>query len=47
MSVVYNKGIFIKEESLEIEMIQTKFPSFLKALEILAERGDWILTRLF
>lgn len=28
-------------------MVKTKFHNFLKVLELLAERGEWIITRLF
>lgn len=47
LSAVYPQGVFMGERSLEVEQIKTKFTKFLKVLEILAERGEWILTRLF
>jgi hypothetical protein len=39
MSAVYPQGVFMSERSLEVEQVKTKFSKFLKALEILAERG--------
>lgn len=47
LSTVYPQGVFMSERSLEVEQVRSKFPKFLKALEILAERGEWILSRLF
>lgn len=37
----------MNERSLEVEHIKTKFTKFLKVIEILVQRGEWILTRLF
>lgn len=47
ISAVYPQGMFMSERSLEVEQIKTKFPKFLKVLQILTERGEWILTRIF
>jgi hypothetical protein len=47
LASVYPQGIFVGDRNLEVELIKTKFTKYLKVLEILAERGDWILTRLF
>ena len=47
MGEIYPQGIFMDERRLEVELIKTKYHSFLKALEILVERGEWIITRLF
>lgn len=47
LSTVYPQGVFISERDLQVELIKTKFTKYMKVLEILAERGSWILTRLF
>jgi hypothetical protein len=47
MAELYHQGIFINERSLEVELVKTKFHNLLKVLELLAERGEWIITRLF
>lgn len=47
MSAVYVQGLFMNERSLEVDLIKTKFTKVLKVLEILVERGEWILSRLF
>lgn len=47
MSEIYPQGVFMNERSLEVELVKTKYHNFLKVLEILVERGEWIITRLF
>ncbi len=46
MSEIYPQGVFMNERSLEVELVKTKYLNFLKVLEILVERGEWIITRL-
>lgn len=47
MGDLYPQGVFINERSLEVELIKTRFHNLMKVLEIIAERGEWIITRLF
>lgn len=47
MGEIYPQGVFMNERSLEVELVKTKYHNFLKVLEILVERGEWIITRLF
>lgn len=44
---MYPNGPLIGEKGLEIELITTKFTNMLKVIEILCEKSEWLISRLF
>jgi hypothetical protein len=44
---MYPNGPLIGAKGLEIELITTKFTNLLKITEILSEKSEWLISRLF
>jgi hypothetical protein len=47
MEVVYPLGELLLDKTLEIELVSTKFTNLLKVVDVLCEKSEWLVSRLF